>query len=455
MAARHKMTGKGIRQKATRSSVENHSFYLDYNAGAPLLDGVGPAMLAASIAGNPSSQHAFGRRKRVLIDRVRAQVIDFVGAGTAFSGAFSGELPGDSAGDSSKEFSKEFPKEFSGGAAGDSAGESVGESLGGWPANGPGGRVSVIFTSGATEANNLALRGIEADGVLISAVEHDSVYAARDDARIIPVTSDGVIDGPLLDQALARAKGRSLVSVMMANNETGIINNMADIADRVHRHGGILHCDAAQASARVPLSMAKWGVDAMSLSGHKFGAPTGVGALIIAPHVRLRPILRGGGQEGGLRAGTENMASIAGLGAAFRLAKADPKWASWRDAMEDRLLAGPDDVTVFGRNRDRLPQTSCFAVAGISAQTLVIACDLAGFAIGAGSACSSGRMAPSRVLAAMGADEVMAASAVRVSFGTGTTPAALEAFTDALPSIVARIAKADMALSADHGRQKT
>jgi cysteine desulfurase len=214
---------------------------------------------------------------------------------------------------------------------------------------------------------------------------------------------------------------------MAANNETGAIQPLREVADLVHAHGGLLHCDAVQAAGRVPLDMGALGIDLLSLSAHKIGGPQGVGALVLGDVPGLRAILRGGGQEGGLRAGTENVAGIVAFGAAAREAAAEARGfaslAALRDAMERGCLeAAPGSVAIAARG-PRLANTSCLSIPGAEAATIVMAMDLAGFAISAGSACSSGKVRPSHVLAAMGLPAEIRSGAVRVSLGP-STPAA-------------------------------
>lgn len=344
------------------------TLYLDWNAGAPMRASAREALVSAiGRAGNPSSVHGLGREARRLVEDARSAVGALVGA----------------------------------------------------PAR------SVVFTSGGTEANALALCGLPLP-VAVSAIEHASVLAARADAVQVPVDADGILSLPAL-AALLAGRGPMVVSVMAANNETGAIQPLREVADLVHAHGGLLHCDAVQAAGRVPLDMRALGVDLLSLSAHKIGGPQGVGALVLGDVPGLRAILRGGGQEGGLRAGTENVAGIAAFGAAAREAAAEAPGfaalAALRDAMERGCLeAAPGTVAIAARE-PRLANTSCLSIPGAEAATIVMAMDLAGFAISAGSACSSGKVRPSHVLAAMGLAPEIRSGAVRVSLGP-STPAA-------------------------------
>ncbi len=336
--------------------------YLDYNATTPLRPEARQAVLAAlDRPGNASSVHSFGRKARRMVEDGRDAVAALAGAQTA----------------------------------------------------------QVVFTAGGTEANNMALRAARR-GVLASAGEHDSVLRACA-AAIAPLRPDGVVD---LAQLVCLLEGESrpdLVSVMLANNETGVIQPVAEAARMAHDRGAILHCDAIQAAGKIPVDFAALGADSMSLSAHKLGGPQGVGALILREGLRIDPLLRGGGQERNRRAGTENVAAIAGFGAAARAALRDldagPELAALRDDLERQVLALAPDAVIHGAGALRLPNTSCFGVPGLTAETLVMALDLSGVAVGAGSACSSGKVAPSHVLRAMGVGETGAAEAIRVSLG--------------------------------------
>jgi cysteine desulfurase len=377
--------------------------YLDYNAGAPLRPEARDAILAALDAvGNASSVHTEGRDARQRTEGARAEVARLVG----------GE-----------------PK-------------------------------LVTFTSGGTEANVTVLtpewthagKPFRADTLLVGATEHPSVLAGgrfpADRVHLLPVDGDGVIDLAALGAALApvRARGeRALVSVMLANNETGVIQPVAEIARIAREAGAIVHTDAIQAAGRIPVDIAKLGVDVLTLSAHKIGGPQGAGAIVRASEdLAFAPLLTGGGQEKRVRAGTENVAAIAGFGAAAKAALADldkaAVWAAWRDELAGILGASGRQLTVFGGAAVRLPQTLCAAIDGIPAETLVIALDLEGVAVSSGSACSSGKVAPSHVLSAMGVPGRVAKGAIRLSLGWESAQEDLDSFATAWRRVLKHIA---------------
>ncbi|MEN3377965.1 MAG: cysteine desulfurase [Hyphomicrobiales bacterium] len=357
--------------------------YLDWNATAPLRPAARAAACAAMDAcGNPSSVHGEGRAARRLMEDARGHVAALVNAD---------------------------------------------------PRN-------VIFTSGGTEANALALtpaieQGAEKvprDLLLISAIEHPSVLTGGRFASAlvgkVPVDANGVIDLAALEQCLAAQEpGRALVSLMAANNETGVIQPVAAAAEIVHRHGGLLHVDAVQAAGRIRVDIAALGADLMTLSAHKLGGLKGAGALVRRDEsIHVEPLIRGGGQERGARAGTENVAAVAAFGAAAEAAKADltadaRHMMTLRDRLEARLSAISPQAVIFGAKAERLPNTTLAAVPGGKAETLVIAFDLDGVAVSSGAACSSGKVAPSHVLAAMGIAPELARGAIRISLGAATT----------------------------------
>ncbi|HEV2627802.1 MAG TPA: cysteine desulfurase family protein [Pseudolabrys sp.] len=374
--------------------------YFDWNATAPLRPAARAAMLAALDApGNASSVHGEGRGARRLIEEARRQVAALAGAEAK----------------------------------------------------------QVTFVGGATEANALALTpAIEADGnkaprdrLFVSAVEHPSVLAggrfAPEQVEILPVDRDGRVDPATLAAALAKAE-RPLVSVMLANNETGVIQPIAEIAGIVHAANGLLHIDAVQAAGRIPLDMSALGADLMSLSSHKLGGPQGAGALIVRGRLSVAPLIRGGGQERGIRAGTENVAAIAGFGAAAEAARASlatdaARMAALRDRLEAGLRAATPDAVIFAAGVNRLPNTTLVAVPGIKAETALIAFDLNGIAVSSGSACSSGKVAASHVVAAMGMEPALARGAIRISLGPMTTETQVESLLIAWKRVVPSLLK--------------
>jgi cysteine desulfurase len=358
--------------------------YLDWNATTPLRPEARAAMAAAwDFCGNPSSVHAEGRQARRLVEEARAAVAAAVGA---------------------------LPR-------------------------------NVVFTSGGTEANALALTpglrrgsGPPVERLLVSAIEHASVLAGgrfpTEAIRTIGVTSAGLLD---LDRLGATLEGGppALVSVMLANNETGAVQPVAEAAEIVHAAGGLLHVDAIQALGKISFDIKALNADLATVSGHKIGGPKGVGAVVLAEGVRgLEPWLRGGGQELGHRAGTENVAGIAGFGAAAKAAMGARESDAIRlESLRNRLERGLRETTgaiVFSGDVPRLPNTTLFTVPGLKAETAVIGFDLEGIAVSSGSACSSGKVQPSHVLKAMGFGPEIAEGAVRLSLGWSTSAADID-----------------------------
>jgi cysteine desulfurase len=369
--------------------------YLDYNATAPLRPEAREAMLAAlDLYGNPSSVHAEGRAARVAIEGAREEVARLAGACSE----------------------------------------------------------DVIFTSGGTEANALAVAS-ENPGqpCFMSAIEHPSVLAsfrfARGQVTYLPVAKDGVIDLYFLAEALSahhlKGGAKPFVSLMAANNETGAVQPVAAAGEIVHDKGGILHSDAVQVAGKLPVNLSFLGADMVSLSAHKLGGPKGVGALVIREGVRVEPLLKGGSQERRRRAGTENIPGIVGFGAAAKSAAAElsKAWeiAKLRDELEARALEVAPETVVFSASVPRLPNTSCIAVPGAKAETLVIWLDLAGIAVSSGSACSSGKVEASHVLNAMGVSPELARGAIRVSLGLGTRRTDIQRFIDAWAAMIKRL----------------
>jgi cysteine desulfurase len=379
--------------------------YLDWNATAPLRPEARAAMIAAfDLVGNPSSVHHEGRTARQVIEEARERVAALVGAE---------------------------------------------------PRN-------VVFTSGGTEANVMALSpALETpenksgfDRLMTSAVEHASVRAggsfASHQVEEIPVSGDGVVDIGALERRLIELQRQGarppLVSIMAANNETGVIEPVEAAAAVVHAAGGLLHVDAVQVAGRIPFDISWAGADLTTVSAHKLGGPKGVGALIkrSATLHLAEPLLSGGGQERGARAGTENVAGIAGFGAAaasaaVTMAADSERLRSLRDRLEAGLARSP--TVVFGRNAERLPNTSLFAAPGLRAETALINLDLMGFAVSSGSACSSGKVAASHVLAAMGVPGDLSAGAIRLSIGPHIVENEIDLFLKAWMKLLAGLSK--------------
>ena len=311
----------------------------------------------------------------------------------------------------------------------------------------------VIFTSGGTEAIHLALHGsVAASGIsriFVSAIEHAAVSAnaAATGAEVetIPATPDGVVDLDWLKNRLAgydaAQEGAFLVCVMAVNNETGVIQPVRDAADIAHDAGGLLFCDAAQALGKIPVNFVMSGADFMSATGHKFGGPFGAGVLFAGPNLPLEPVMRGGGHEMNRRAGTHNVPAIAGFGKACALAREtlarSAEIAALRDRIEETVTSA--GARVWGAGQDRLPGTLCFSAPGFSAETQLMALDLAGIAVSSGSACSSGKTKPSHVLTAMGASVEEASSSVRVSLGWNSTKDDADAFCAAWDAAYSRV----------------
>ena len=358
--------------------------YLDWNATAPLRPEARQAMAAAwNLVGNPSSVHAEGRHARRLVEEARSVIASAVGA----------------------------------------------------PAR------NVVFTSGGTEANALALTpglrgaaGTPGLRLVASAIEHASVLAggrfANGAMTIIGVKSSGVLDLGLLRETLASGPP-ALVSIMAANNETGALQPITEASEIVHAGGSLLHVDAVQALGKIPLDINSMGADMVTLSAHKIGGPKGIGALVLGDGlIAPEPLLRGGGQELGRRAGTENLAGIGGFGAAVKAALETQgsdavRLETLRNRLENGLRQTPD-VLVFSADVPRLPNTTLFTVPGLKAETAVIGFDLEGIAVSSGSACSSGRVQPSHVLEAMGFGPKLAQGAVRLSLGWSTQEADID-----------------------------
>ncbi len=354
--------------------------YLDHAATTPVLPAAIAAMTEAmQVVGNPASVHAGGRAANAIVERARDVIADWANVR---------------------------------------------------PEN-------IIFTSGGTEALALALNGLEAKRVVVSAVEHSAVLAARPDAIVLSVDAHGLIDMEELDRLVRR--GVDLVAVQTANNETGIIQHAVGAAEIANLAGVLSLQDSVQSAAYWGGSGS--GEDFTVVSAHKLGGPQGVGCLVARDLDRLRAVQRGGGQERGLRGGTPNLPGIAGFAAAVAAGPFDwGKVEALRNRLEDQLLAAWPGLVIHGKKVDRLPHISSLGLPGVSAQIQVMALDLAGFMVSAGAACSSGKVRESHVLRAMGLGAA-AGEAIRVSLGPQTTAVEIDAFADAWLAMAQRLAK--------------
>ena len=362
--------------------------YLDFNATAKIKPQVIERMSEVmSNVGNPSSVHAAGREARMLVEAARAQVASLVGAGVN----------------------------------------------------------SVIFTGSGTESNNMALRGVKAGSIIHSAIEHDSVVAVAKvldkPIYVAPVDEHGLVDMLALDDLLSKAEAPAVVSIMLANNETGVIQPIHDIAQLVHKYDGILHCDCMQAAGKIFIEFNDLGADLISITGHKLGGPQGVGALIVRPDLPIETLLVGGGQELGRRSGTENVAGIVGLGLSAKLAEQDlPAFMALeqlRDELQNKILALAPDAKVWSKDAPRLPNTLSVSMPGVSAETQVMHMDLEGVAVSSGSACTSGKVKGSHVLEAIGGSDN--GESLRMSLGFGSTQQDIEVAFKAWASLYERM----------------
>jgi cysteine desulfurase len=360
--------------------------YLDYNATCPIRpEAIEAALHAMRLCGNASSIHGDGRAVRKLVEDARAEVAALVGVRSA----------------------------------------------------------QVIFNSGATEGNNTILSGYQDKVVFISSIEHPSVLEAAPHASLIPVTREGLIDIDALRQML-KQETPALVSIQYVNSETGVIQQVAEISALVKEHGALIHCDAVQAAGRIEIDFNALGVDYLTLSAHKFGGPQGAGALIFREGLQMPKFMRGGGQEKRQRAGTENIAAIAGFGVAAKIAK--DSIAAYQahctrliTELEQGLRLKANDMIIIAQNAQRVANTLSVAIPGISAETQLMAMDLEGVSVSSGSACSSGTFKPSHVLTAMGYSEQDAKTALRFSVGYATTDAEIEGAIVAYGHMVSRI----------------
>ena len=302
----------------------------------------------------------------------------------------------------------------------------------------------VIFTSGATESNNTILNSFQNKRILVSTIEHPAILEAAGDAERILVTRDGIIDMDAYEKILNTGDPPALVSIMLVNSETGVIQPIADMAKMAHDKGALFHTDAVQGAGRVDLTLEKLGVDYISLSSHKMSGPQGVGAIIFRKGLELRKFMRGGGQEKNCRAGTHNTAGIAGMGLAAEHALNnlnDNTIQKLRDYLESEIKKISSDVIIYGENAPRVGNTSDIGLPGVPAETQLMALDLESIAVSSGSACSSGSFKPSHVLMAMGCTEDEAKSALRISLGYATTQTDIDRFIDVWSKMVKRTKK--------------
>ena len=374
--------------------------YLDHNATTPVEIEVADAMSVAlrEQYGNPSSIHAFGQQARTALDQARDRVAALVGASAS----------------------------------------------------------DLVFTGGGTEADNLALRGLSGmpalatrRHIVVSAIEHEAVRnTAQALARLgwrvseVPVGTLGVVEPDDLRHAMQA--DTAIVAVMHANNEIGTIQPVAELARIAHDAGALFHTDAVQSAGKIPVDVAALGVDLLAISAHKFGGPKGVGAIWIRRGLSLSPILTGGRQERGRRAGTENVPALVGMGVAARLASerlasVNSRITALRDRLEHGILERVPGTTVNGDRERRVPNTSNISFDAVEGESLVIALDLEGIAVSTGSACSSGTLEPSHVLRALGLPASRVQSAIRFSLGPPTTDAEVDQVLDALPRVVGRL----------------
>jgi len=377
--------------------------YFDHNATTPPDPTVVEAVVTAlsDDFGNASSVHHFGQRAKALLDEARSAVADLIGAEPA----------------------------------------------------------EVVFTSGGTESDNMALRGaaeaVESTGasnrrhIIVTSIEHEAVLNTAKalgkrgwTVTLLPVDATGIVAPAALAAAITPAT--AIVSVMHANNEIGTIQPIADLAAIAHEHGALFHTDAVQSVAKIPVDVRALGIDLLALSGHKFNGPKGAGALWVRRGVRLVSTMTGGKHERNRRGGTENVPGIAGLGAAARLARkklaADgARIAALRDRLERGVLASVSGTQVNGSIAQRVPNTTNISFDGVEAESLLIALDLEGFAVSTGSACSSGTLEPSHVLKAMGFGSPRTQNSIRFSLGAGNTEEQVESLLSKLPTVVAKL----------------
>lgn len=353
--------------------------YLDYNATAPLRPSVVAAMQEVmGLPLNASSAHKQGRFAKKIVEDTRRRLAEFLNC---------------------------------------------------WPQE-------VIWCGSASEANNAVLRCFPAQSVLVSAIEHSAIINASSDLEHIPVTPDGVVDLAWLEHRLAEPNKPALISVMFANNETGVLQPITEVVKLARAHGILVHCDAVQAVGKLPLDFTTLGLDYMTISFHKNGGPVGIAALIVRNGAPFQPFIRGGGQEFNRRAGTENVLAIAGVGALLESWSFDEliRVRGLVEAMEGEILKATTvsgGTFIVGRSSPRIGNTTCIIMPGISQEVQLMRMDLAGVCVSAGSACTSGKIELSHVLGAMNVSDSLASSALRISAGWNTQAGDCEAFVKA------------------------
>lgn len=349
--------------------------YLDYNATTPILpEALTAAVDALQHVGISTSTHKPGKETRQMIEAAREQVAKLV------NGSFEG----------------------------------------------------VIFTSGATEANNLFLKGVKTKRWIISGIEHSSMLKPVPEAELVPVSKDGVIDLNALEDMLKKDASPTLVSIMLVNNETGVIQPVREAAQIAHKYGAIMHTDAVAAAGKIQIDMQELGVDFLTLSGHKMGAPAGAGALVMAGCTQITPQIAGGTQEKRLRSGTLNTSGVVAMGVAADYATKhiadNQRFALLRDKIENEITKTSKEAVIFGAKAPRVANTTFIGLPGITSDVQMMALDLAGIAVSGGASCGSGTIAPSHVLKAMGVPDNLSNAAIRISLGWKTTEAEIDTF---------------------------
>ena len=364
--------------------------YLDFNSTSPILPEVIEKVTETmNVMGNPSSVHKAGREAHSIVEEARSQVAALIGARSR----------------------------------------------------------DIVFTSGGTEANNAVLRSTGPKSLIISTIEHDCTIAASKasglDVKNLHVDEQGCVNLDMLKTLLEKAEKPVLVSIMLANNEMGAIQNISSAAKIAGEYGARIHCDAVQAAGKITIDFASLGVDYLTLSAHKIGGPQGVGAIVLTPTAPLNALIVGGGQELGRRSGTENVAGVAGFGVAALAALTSvteyARIQTRRDRMEAEIATYANDVILAGKNTRRLPNTSCIVMPGMKGETQVMHFDLNGICISSGSACSSGKVKISHVMTAMGLNEELANCSIRVSLGLSTTDKEINIFIQAWKTLYDRV----------------